>query len=81
MKVSADFAEGHLSMLLLPETEAEQRMVAAVIEQPTDADSGGYLDKSLISATLRYEGHFTNKRISSLRLNVCRPNKCGKEAE
>lgn len=75
MKITAAFEDGSLSILLLPETEAEQRMVGAVIDQPQNVDSGTDMDKSLISACLRYEGHYTNQRVKSLKLSVFRPNK------
>ena len=75
MKLTASFEEGTLTMHLVPETEAEQRMVAAVIEQPQAETGGGYMDKSIISGTYRYEGHYTNRRISSLALTVYKPNK------
>ena len=74
MKIRASFEEGSLALHLDPETEAEQRMVAAVIDQPQAADGCAYLDKSLISAVLHYEGHWTNKRISSVKLSVFKPN-------
>ena len=70
MNLTATFEVGHLSLLLIPETEAEQRMIGAVIDQPQDVDSGAYMDKSLISATLHYDGHFTNQRVRSLKLSV-----------
>jgi len=74
MNITATFEEGVLALLLLPETEAEQRMVGAVIDQPQDESSAAYMDKSLISASLRYDGHWTNKRVSCLKLTVYRPN-------
>jgi len=74
MKVTAHFEEGSLNLLLELETEAEQRMVGAMIDQPQGPNGAGYMDKSLISASLKYEGHWTNKRIGSLRLSVYRPN-------
>ena len=49
MKLTASFEEGTLTMHLVPETEAEQRMVAAVIEQPQAETGGGYMYKSIIS--------------------------------
>ena len=73
MKVFVEFEEGVLSMRLEPQTDAEQRMVAAVIEQPVDENV--MLDKSLISAVLRYDGHWTNKRITSLKVCVYQPNR------
>ena len=75
MKLTATFEEGSLHLLLIPETEAEQRMVGAVIDQPQSAEGCAYMDKSLISASLHYEGHFTNQRVRSLKLSVYRPNK------
>ena len=75
MRMSAQFEDGHLSLVLEPETEAEQRMVGAVIDQPQGEMGAGYLDKDLISATLHYEGHWTNKIIKRVKLNVYRPNK------
>jgi len=75
MKLTATFDDGALSLLLLPETESEQCMVGAVIDQPQDDHSAAYMDKSLISASLHYEGHYSNKRVKSLKLTVYRPNK------
>ena len=74
MNVSAKFEDGKLSLTLVAETDAEQRMIGAVINQPQDEQGCAYLDKSLISAVLRYEGHFTNKRIASVTLSVYKPN-------
>lgn len=75
MKITASFEDGSLSLLMTPETESEQRMVGAVIDQPQAEEGCAYLDKSLISATLHYEGHWTNKRIRSVKLSIYRPNK------
>lgn len=75
MKLTANFEDGHLSLFLVPETEAEQRMVAACIDQPQAEQGAAYMDKSLISASLHYEGHWTHKRVQSLKLCVYRPNK------
>lgn len=75
MKITASFEEGSLSVVLLPETEAEQRMIGACIEQPQAEQGCGYLDKTLIAASLGYEGHYTNKRISRVKLSIYRPNK------
>lgn len=74
MKITATFEDGQLSLLLLPETESEQRMVGAVIDQPQD-DHNMNIDKDLVSARLQYEGHFTNQRVKSLKLSVYRPSK------
>lgn len=74
MRITAEFAEGALSIRLHPETEAEQRMIGAVIDQPQEDSGAAYMDKNLMSASLHYEGHWTNKRVSSLKLSVYRPN-------
>lgn len=75
MKLTANFEDGHLSLNLFPETDAEHRMIGAVIDQPQAEQGCAYLDKNLISASLHYDGHWTNKRINSLKLSVYRPNK------
>lgn len=75
MRLTASFEDGSLSLYLHSETESEQRMIGAVIDQPQGESGAAYMDKSLISASLHYEGHWTNKRISSLKLSVYRPNK------
>ena len=78
MKVTATFEDGSLSLLLLPETEAERAMVGAVIDQPqAESDAAAYMNKDLISVRLHYYGHWTNKKVSSLKLSVNRPNKEG----
>lgn len=75
MKITASFEEGSLHVHLHAENIAEQRMLGAVLDQP-QADQGcGYLDKSLVSASLSYDGHWTNKCISRVKLSVYRPNK------
>ena len=74
MKITATFEDGSLSLLLLPETETEGHMIGAVIYQPQNESSAAYMDKSLISASLHYEGHWTNKQVRSLKLSVYRPN-------
>lgn len=74
MKLTVHFEEGSLHLLLKPETEAEQRMVGAVLEQPQAEEGCAYLDKSLVSASLHYDGHWTNKRISSVKVSVYKPN-------
>ncbi len=74
MKVTASFEDGVLSMRLVAETEAEQRMVGAILDQPQAEHGCGYLDKSLVSAALAYEGHWTNKRITGVTLRVFKPN-------
>lgn len=75
MRVTASFEDGTLSLRLEAENESEQRMVGAVIDQPQGQDGCAYLDKELVSAVLHYEGHWTNKRIKSVKLSVFRPNK------
>lgn len=74
MRLTASFADGFLSLHLEPENEAEQRMIGAVIDQPQAEQGCAYLDKSLIAATLTYDGHWTNKRIKSVQLTVYKPN-------
>lgn len=73
MKLSATFEDGILSLWLEPETEAEQRMVAACIDQPQAESGAAYMDKNLISVSLHYDGHWTNKRVSKLKLTVYKP--------
>lgn len=77
MKLTASFEDGSLSLHLVPETESEQRMIGAVIDQPQAEQGCAYMDKSLISAALSYESHWSNKRINRLTLSVYRPNKVG----
>ncbi len=74
MKITASFEEGSLHLHLTPETEAEQRMVGAILDQPQGEEGAAYMDKSLISACLHYEGHWTNKRIRSVKMSIYRPN-------
>lgn len=74
MKLKAVLEDGSLKLILLPETETEQSMIAAVINQPQDESSAAYMDKSLISASLHYDGHWTNRKVTSLTLTVYRPN-------
>jgi hypothetical protein len=75
MRITASFEDGALHLLLTPETPAEQRMIGAVIDQPQDEESCAYMDKSLIAASVRYDGHWSNKSVSSVRLSVYRPNR------
>jgi len=77
MKVSAKFEDGSLALHLVAETEAEQRMIGAVLDQPQAEQGCGYLDKSLVSASLSYEGHYSSKRITGVKLSVFKPNKTG----
>ena len=74
MKVNASFEDGLLSLILLPETLSDQLMIGAIINQPQDESSAAYMDKSLISASLQYHGHWSNKLVTRLTLTVYRPN-------
>ena len=74
MKLTASFEDGAIHLYLKAETNAEQTMLGAVLNQPQDEQGCGYLDKSLVAASLRYEGHWTNKRIDSVKLSVYKPN-------
>lgn len=74
MQVTATFEDGVIALHLIAETEAEQRMIGAVIGQPQGEQGCAYLDKSLVSAALTYEGHWTNKRITGVKLRVYKPN-------
>lgn len=74
MKITASFEDGSMHMLLVAETEAEQRMIGAVIDQPQAEQGCAYMDKGLISASLSYEGHFTNQRISRVKMSIYKPN-------
>ena len=74
MKLSATFEDGVISLILDTATESEERMLGAVIRQPAAQDGSSYLDKDLISCSLRYEGHWTNKRITQIKLCVYKPN-------
>ena len=74
MKLSAHFEDGVLSLKLVTESKAEQKMIGALLDQPQADQGSGYLDKSLISASLRYEGHWTNQNISSVTMNIYKPN-------
>ncbi len=38
-------------------------------------EGSAYLDKSLISCSLAYEGHWSNKRLTRVSMRVYRPNK------
>ena len=75
MRVTVTLEDGSLSLLLVPETKAEGHMIGAVIDQPQNESSAAYMDKILISASLHYDGHWTNKQVRSLKLSVYRPNK------
>lgn len=70
MKITAGFEDGVMHLNLLPETTAERRMVGAVLDQPQQADGHVHLDN--ISAELTYEGHFTNKLISRVKVRISR---------
>ena len=75
MKVRAEFEDGALHIILSADTPAEQRMIGAVIEQPQDATSCAYMDKTLLSANVRYDGHWSNQTVREVRLSVYRPNR------
>jgi len=69
VKLSAQFKDGFLSLLCEPETEAEQFMIGAVINQPTE---NGEIHPSLLMAEIKTEVHWTHKKVKSLRLTVAR---------
>jgi hypothetical protein len=75
VKITASFEEGSLHVLLHPENAAEQRMLGAVLDQPQAEQGCAYLDKSLVAASLSYDGHWTNKCISRVMLSIYQPNK------
>lgn len=74
MKATVIFEEGALHLSLTPETDAEKRMIGAVLEQPQGEEGSAYLDKSLLAASMSYGGHWTARSIERLRLSVYRPN-------
>jgi hypothetical protein len=74
LKIHATFEQGALHLHLTPETEAEQRMIGACIDQPQAESGCAYMDKGLISASLHYEGHWSNKRIRSVVMSIYKPN-------
>jgi hypothetical protein len=69
MKVAVTFNGQGLSLELFTETEAEQRMIGAVLGQP-QVDRQSEIVGELVMASLGYEGHFSNKRVNWLKLNV-----------
>ena len=75
MKLTASFEGGAMHLHLSAETRAEQTMLGAVINQPQGEDVCAYMDKSLISASIRYDGHWTNKLISNITMSIYQPNK------
>lgn len=81
MKITASFEEGSMHLHLIPETTAEQKMIGAVIDQPQAEQGCAYMDKSLIAASLHYEGHWTNKAIKSVKMSIYSPNKVGPSSQ
>lgn len=82
MRVSARFNERGLELVLQPENDAEKRMIGAVLNQPfedTNYHHEPELDAGLVTATIHYEGHWSNKSISSLSLRVLRQESSGGE--
>ena len=73
MKITASFEDGSLSICLLAETDGERAMVGAVLDQPQE--NCGYLDKSLMNATIRYTAHYSYKKVDSIKISLFRPNK------
>ena len=67
MRLTASFQDGFLSLLCEAESPAEQAMIGAVINQPND---GYQVDNALLMAELKYDAHFTHKKVKSLRLTV-----------
>lgn len=75
MKVSVRFEGTGLQLRLIPEGEAEQRMVGAVLNCQRETETFVPLhqvDASLVRAEVQYEGHPSYQRIEHVVLTVHR---------
>ena len=71
MKVAVTFNEQGLKLELTPESDAEQKMVGAVLNVP-GLDGHKTIAEDLVRAEISYDGHWTNQQISKVRVYLHR---------
>lgn len=75
MRVSARFNERGLELVLHADSEPEKKMIGAVLNQPfedTHYIHAPEIDHQLVRVAIEYDGHWSNKTVSSLTLKVHR---------
>ena len=71
MKVAVTFNGQGLCLLLTPEGDAEKKMVGAVLNAP-GMDRQKEVVGDLVRTEISYDGHWTNKHISQVRVYLHR---------
>jgi hypothetical protein len=77
MRVTARFNGHGLELELHAETEPEKKMIGAVLNQPfSDPEFRQHqVNSTLVNATVHYDGHWSNKSVDRLTLEVHRQEK------
>ena len=71
MKVAVTFNEQGLRLDLTPESDAEQKMVGAVLNAP-GMDGQKTVIEDLVRAEISYDGYWSNQHISKVRVYLHR---------